>query len=1139
MACGLLEFKSDSAAVIAAGTAFARTLLQTQTLHAAARELAYAARSLPAIPAGAGSAALARHADGGLCEALYRCLFKALTLVTGILYACELPARAQEVRYELLADMAAILVETQLLEHAARLLLLLRCSQPPNFDSGSTAAPAAAKRFAATYARLAWQARNERPKLEEAGRPAAVAHLRMVLSRPCTRHAVTVLGLCAMECLGAFKPGRQKFCRCYLHAAPVDPHFCSTSLQALAGAPDLELPQDAACTQDVPISLLERSLAFVFASAESYDELDVTCSKGCFLAPSMRAEAVCRLLPVYTSNTLLVLSQGQPWSGLWQRTWSMVEAQLRPKVVGESMPLHQRTALMGALAQLMAAVTAPLRLPDTEGTRPGAGHWRLLDPATDRVDQALEGRALPVLERLLRRGADDPSSLEAALLSCGPALALDFWAGALALLAYAHPTQAAAFTASVAKALRRAEASEAPHAVIHDAAAQPQRAVAQLVASRLCAAVSWVSGSTSGDASDDGTRSGASGGASGDCTSGGAGGGASGGASDDGTSGGASGDGTSGGASDGAALGRLALVLSAALPAWLPQLSRLVRAAAAREQAAAAQAGQTQAAAGAGQAHGAGHGAEVAAAAAASLPGVCGSLEALLDACRVYLPGPAPPAPEAGASSSSGAPGIGGAVTACGAAGRDASPAPGSSGNSEGDAGSSNGDGDAHNSGGGGPGSSTGGGGGAGGSSAQDWRWAVLEEAGVVPLVDLALGLLERPRPGLHAPTSLAALTAAWAVALMLRERDAVAGGEERELAEGVEAATGCVEAWVAGGEGDGAGLSGQLGWRRGEGVRLAALMVEPGEARRRLGVSACANPACRSLAGESEAGLRLQQCGRCGRVSYCCRECQMAHWRQNALTMMLSARSVPTARVQARRAGSRAAVCRSRVLVVASAATEKKFDRIPPWETGVFPSLQGKLSSISPEDAAKRIASGKWVLVDVRTREQYAEGHPEGAINVPLYESITLGGDVRRSLKYLLYKSNGVSPIDMNAEFYSQLAEAADGRGVITCCEAGGTLKPTINFPAGKSSRSLQAAYVIMEEGLAANVAHLERGIYGWFQADLPIEGEYRPDIGRTPMAVAEPQLKNIAASTGYEMRPGDKAVEEPKKEPKKFFFF
>lgn len=42
----------------------------------------------------------------------------------------------------------------------------------------------------------------------------------------------------------------------------------------------------------------------------------------------------------------------------------------------------------------------------------------------------------------------------------------------------------------------------------------------------------------------------------------------------------------------------------------------------------------------------------------------------------------------------------------------------------------------------------------------------------------------------------------------------------------------------------------------------------------------------------------------------------------------------------------------------------------------------------------------------------------------------------------------------------------------------------------------------------LSSQVAHLERGVYGWYQADYDFggEGEYQPDLGRTPMAAAEP---------------------------------
>lgn len=47
-----------------------------------------------------------------------------------------------------------------------------------------------------------------------------------------------------------------------------------------------------------------------------------------------------------------------------------------------------------------------------------------------------------------------------------------------------------------------------------------------------------------------------------------------------------------------------------------------------------------------------------------------------------------------------------------------------------------------------------------------------------------------------------------------------------------------------------------------------------------------------------------------------------------------------------------------------------------------------------------------------------------------------------------------------------------------------------------GKPSRSLQAAFKLMDEaGLTADdVVHLERGMYGWYQAELPIVGELSP---------------------------------------------
>jgi hypothetical protein len=42
----------------------------------------------------------------------------------------------------------------------------------------------------------------------------------------------------------------------------------------------------------------------------------------------------------------------------------------------------------------------------------------------------------------------------------------------------------------------------------------------------------------------------------------------------------------------------------------------------------------------------------------------------------------------------------------------------------------------------------------------------------------------------------------------------------------------------------------------------------------------------------------------------------------------------------------------------------------------------------------------------------------------------------------------NGVQPIESNMDFVAEAKAAAGGRNILTLCEAGGTMKPTVNFP-------------------------------------------------------------------------------------------
>ena len=53
----------------------------------------------------------------------------------------------------------------------------------------------------------------------------------------------------------------------------------------------------------------------------------------------------------------------------------------------------------------------------------------------------------------------------------------------------------------------------------------------------------------------------------------------------------------------------------------------------------------------------------------------------------------------------------------------------------------------------------------------------------------------------------------------------------------------------------------------------------------------------------------------------------------------------------------------------------------------------------------------GKAVIIDVRPREQFNKGHCEGAVSVPLYQSLdwSNGQVLAKALKWAAYSFNGV----------------------------------------------------------------------------------------------------------------------------------
>lgn len=99
----------------------------------------------------------------------------------------------------------------------------------------------------------------------------------------------------------------------------------------------------------------------------------------------------------------------------------------------------------------------------------------------------------------------------------------------------------------------------------------------------------------------------------------------------------------------------------------------------------------------------------------------------------------------------------------------------------------------------------------------------------------------------------------------------------------------------------------------------------------------------------------------------------------------------------------------------------------------------------VDAEGAAKLIAEGKVVVVDVRTREEFSEGHLKSAINVDVLEP----------------------------DFEARLGKLDKTKPVLVHCQAG-----------GRSTRSLP----VFEKLGFKEIYHLDGGYGGWVESGKPV---------------------------------------------------
>lgn len=120
--------------------------------------------------------------------------------------------------------------------------------------------------------------------------------------------------------------------------------------------------------------------------------------------------------------------------------------------------------------------------------------------------------------------------------------------------------------------------------------------------------------------------------------------------------------------------------------------------------------------------------------------------------------------------------------------------------------------------------------------------------------------------------------------------------------------------------------------------------------------------------------------------------------------------------------------------------------------------------------------------LIDVRPSNEFEAGHIEGSNSVPLYQPIE-GWAPQQVLRKAGFAFFGVfNGTEANENFEAEVKEAVTNTDeeIILVCNTGGTLEGTAGFKYGKQSRSLMAAYELLNFGYT-KIRFLEGGMNQW----------------------------------------------------------
>lgn len=148
----------------------------------------------------------------------------------------------------------------------------------------------------------------------------------------------------------------------------------------------------------------------------------------------------------------------------------------------------------------------------------------------------------------------------------------------------------------------------------------------------------------------------------------------------------------------------------------------------------------------------------------------------------------------------------------------------------------------------------------------------------------------------------------------------------------------------------------------------------------------------------------------------------------------------------------------------------------------------KGMLKNFEPGEAYRKWEDEDYVLIDVRTEDDFQEVHAIGSVCIPVFTPIKGDSFFKKQKRLANFFLGNTQATESNPTFIEEVFVQLDenkSQPVIILCRNGGSL-PTEKKKEGERSRSLIAAFRLLDADFT-KVYFVEGGLQRWGQAGLP----------------------------------------------------